>query len=136
MIRNGFRILISLGQIAPGVGFKTVCYRCCSNYSLHRIELTLKIQASDIKPGDLIGAYYNNKMQVCTVKSILEPYLNNVTFSVYSSESSRNSIFRTVRFQQSALIERYDKQLAPSPMEPNDVENQDIEMVEEGLELA
>jgi len=69
----------------------------------------LKIQAVDILAGDRIVAYCNNKMQVCTVKHILDPDLSNITLSVSTSENSRNSISRVVRFQRDALVELFAK---------------------------
>jgi hypothetical protein len=69
----------------------------------------LKIQAVDIQVGDRIFAYCNNKMQVCTVKHILDPELSNITLSVSTSENSRNSISRVVRFQRDALVNLYAK---------------------------
>lgn len=74
-----------------------------------RIVLLLKIQAADIQMGDRIVAYCNNKMQICTVKHILDPDLNNVTLAVFTSESSRNSVARVVRFQRDALVELHAK---------------------------
>jgi len=65
----------------------------------------LKIQAVEIQSGDRIVAYCNNKMQVCTVKHIIDPTLSNITLSVSTSEHSRNSISRVVRFQRDALVE-------------------------------
>lgn len=76
---------------------------------LNRIEHPLKIQAVDIQTGDRIVAYCNNKMQVCTVKHILDPELSNITLSVSTSETSRNSISRVVRFGRDALVELYAK---------------------------
>jgi hypothetical protein len=69
----------------------------------------LKIQADRIQAGDRIIAYCNNKMQICTVKHIIDPDLSNITLSVSTSESSRNSISRVVRFQRDALIELHAK---------------------------
>ena len=65
----------------------------------------MKIQASEIQAGDRIIAYCNNKMQICTVKHILEPDQSNVTLSVSTSEHSRNSLSRVIRFNREALIE-------------------------------
>ncbi len=65
----------------------------------------MKIQAVEIQSGDRIIAYCNNKMQVCTVKYVIDPALNNITLSVSTSEHSRNSISRVVRFQRDALVE-------------------------------
>ena len=73
--------------------------------------MTLKIQAVDIQAGDRIIAYCNNKMQICTVKQILDPGLSNITLSVSTSEHSRNSISRVVRFQRDALVELHAKGL-------------------------
>ncbi len=69
----------------------------------------MKIQAVDIQAGDRIVAYCNNKMQVCTVREILDPHLSNITLSVSLSEASRNSIARVVRFQRDALVELHAK---------------------------
>lgn len=71
--------------------------------------MSLKIQAADIQSGDRIVAYCNNKMQVCKVKHIIDPDLSNITLSVSTSEASRNSISRVVRFQRDALVELYAK---------------------------
>ncbi len=71
--------------------------------------MPLKIQAVDIQAGDRIIAYCNNKMQICTVKYILDPDLSNITLSVSTSENSRNSISRVVRFQRDALVELHAK---------------------------
>ena len=65
----------------------------------------MKIQAVEIQSGDRIVAYCNNKMQVCTVKHIIDPTLSNITLSVSTSEHSRNSISRVVRFQRDAVVE-------------------------------
>jgi hypothetical protein len=69
----------------------------------------LKIKAVDIQSGDRIVAYCNNKMQVCTVKCILDPDLTNINLSVATSEASRNSISRVVRFRLDALVELHAK---------------------------
>jgi hypothetical protein len=72
----------------------------------HReIEDSLKIQALDIQVGNRILAYCNNKMQICTVRLILDPGLNTVTLSVSTSEHSRNSISRVIRFHRDALVD-------------------------------
>lgn len=73
------------------------------------IELLLKIQAIDIQAGDRIIAYCNAKMQICTVKHILESDLSNINLAVSTSERSRNAISRVVRFQRDALVELYAK---------------------------
>lgn len=69
----------------------------------------MKIQAIHIQAGDRIFAYCNNKMQICTVKYIIDPELNNISLSVSTSEKSRNSISRVIRFQRDALVELYAK---------------------------
>ncbi|MER3432383.1 MAG: hypothetical protein C4288_02885 [Leptolyngbya sp. ERB_1_1] len=69
----------------------------------------MKIQAVDIQSGDRIIAYCNNKMQICKVKQIIDPNLNTITLSVSTSENSRNSISRVVRFQRDALVELHAK---------------------------
>lgn len=71
----------------------------------------MKIQAVHIQAGDRIYAYCNNKMQICTVKFIMEPDPVNVILSVSTSERSRNSISRVVRFQRNALVELHAKGL-------------------------
>jgi len=66
----------------------------------------LKIQALDIKIGDRIIAYCNNKMQICTVKRILESgQTNNITLSVFTADHYRISVSRTVRFKGDALVD-------------------------------
>ncbi|PSB16181.1 hypothetical protein C7B65_22390 [Phormidesmis priestleyi ULC007] len=69
----------------------------------------MKIQANDIQSGDRIIAYCNNKMQICTVKRVIDPDLSNITLSVFTSESSRNSLSRVLRFQRDALVELHAK---------------------------
>jgi len=75
----------------------------------------LKIQAVNIESGDRIIAYCNNKMQICTVKRVIDPDLNNITLSVFTSESSRNSLSRVLRFQRDALVELHTK-VTPADM--------------------
>lgn len=66
----------------------------------------MKIQALDIKIGDRIIAYCNNKMQICTVKRILDAgQTNNITLSVFTADHYRISVSRTVRFRQDALVD-------------------------------
>ncbi|MGA9380111.1 MAG: hypothetical protein WBV73_15210 [Phormidium sp.] len=66
----------------------------------------MKIQALDIKMGDRIIAYCNNKMQICTVKRILDSgQTNNITLSVFTSDHYRISVSRTVRFKPDALVD-------------------------------
>ncbi|MBW4694928.1 MAG: hypothetical protein KME27_24525 [Lyngbya sp. HA4199-MV5] len=65
----------------------------------------MKIEAVKIQMGDRIIAYCNNKMQICTVRQILDPGQNNVTLSVSTSEHSRSSFSRVIRFQRDALVD-------------------------------
>ncbi|MBE9192564.1 hypothetical protein IQ230_19860 [Gloeocapsopsis crepidinum LEGE 06123] len=64
----------------------------------------MKIKALNIKVGDRIIAYCNNKMQICTVKRILDNQ-SNVTLSVFTSEHYRSSVLRVIRFQGDALVD-------------------------------
>jgi hypothetical protein len=63
----------------------------------------LKIQATDIQTGDRIVAYCNNKMQICTVKHIVDSKLTNISLSV-SISNTRNSS-HVIRFRRDALVE-------------------------------
>jgi len=74
----------------------------------------MKVQALDIKVGDRIVAYCNNKMQVCTVKYVRDTGQNNVTLSVFTAEHYRSSVLRVVRFQRDALVELQAKKLSPN----------------------
>ena len=65
----------------------------------------MKIQALDINVGDRIIAYCNNKMQICTVKYIVEPDQTNITLSVFTSEKYRSSVLRVIRFRRDALVD-------------------------------
>jgi len=66
----------------------------------------LKIQALDVKVGDRIIAYCNNKMQICTVKRILDPdQSNNISLSVFTAEHYRISVSRVIRFRSDALVD-------------------------------
>ena len=87
----------------------------------------MKIQALEIQAGDRIIAYCNNKMQICTVKHILDPDQANVTLSVSTSEHSRNSLSRVVRFSRDALVELQAKELVVSPSAESIVSSEDPE---------
>ena len=65
----------------------------------------MKIQAADIRVGDRIFAYFNTKMQVCTVRDILEPGLKNITLLVFTGAFYRFTASRIVRFQSNALVD-------------------------------
>ncbi len=75
----------------------------------------MKIQALDIRPGDRIIAYFNNKMQVCTVKYVSNPDLTNITLSVFVGERYRHSSSGTIRFKPEALLELSEKYKQPEP---------------------
>lgn len=86
---------------------------------LAKIESPLKIHAVEIEVGDRIIAYCNTRMQICTVKQILDPDQSNITLSV-SISGCRNSISRVVRFQQDALVELYAKGLIQDDVKSDD----------------
>lgn len=65
----------------------------------------IKIQALNIQVGDRIFAYFNTKMQVCTVRDILDPDLKNITLLVFTGDSYRPSASRIVRFHADALVD-------------------------------
>ncbi len=69
----------------------------------------MKIQALEIRPGDRIIAYFNNRMQVCTVKSVSNPDQTNITLSVFLGERYRHSSSGTIRFKPEALVELTEK---------------------------
>ncbi len=75
----------------------------------------MKIQALDIRPGDRIIAYFNNKMQVCTVKYVSNPDKTNIVLSVFVGERYRHSSSGTIRFKPEALLELSDKQKKEEP---------------------
>lgn len=64
----------------------------------------MKIRALDIRVGDRIVTYFNTKMQICTVRSILEPERNNITLSVFIGDRYRYTASRIVRFRPDALV--------------------------------
>ena len=65
----------------------------------------MKIQALDIRVGDRIVAYFNTKMQVCTVQYILDPGQSNITLSVFIGDRYRYAASRIVRFRPDALVD-------------------------------
>ncbi|MBH8555578.1 hypothetical protein I8751_25190 [Nostocaceae cyanobacterium CENA357] len=66
----------------------------------------MKIKALDVKAGDRIIAYCNNKMQVCKVKSISSTEQPNITLSVFTSEHYRGCLVSSVvRFRSDALVD-------------------------------
>ena len=71
----------------------------------NKLLLDTKIQALDIKPGDRIIAYFKDKMQICTVKSISNSDRSNITLLVFLSEYYRYSSLGTIRFKPDALVD-------------------------------
>lgn len=69
----------------------------------------MKIQALNIRPGDRIIAYFNNKMQVCTVKYVSNPDKTNIVLSVFVGDRYRHSSSGTIRFKPEALLELSEK---------------------------
>ncbi|MGK7873165.1 MAG: hypothetical protein AB4426_07585 [Xenococcaceae cyanobacterium] len=65
----------------------------------------MQIQALDIRVGDRIVTYFNTKMQVCTVKYILDPGQTNITLSVFIGDRYRYYASRIVRFRPDALVD-------------------------------
>ncbi len=64
----------------------------------------MKVQALELQIGHHIKAYCNNKMQTCTVKQILDPGQEIITFTVSTSGYYRSSGSYVVRFQREALV--------------------------------
>ncbi|BAY82679.1 hypothetical protein NIES267_21630 [Calothrix parasitica NIES-267] len=75
----------------------------------------MKIQALDIRPGDRIIAYFNNRMQLCTVKYVSNPDLTNITLSVFVGERYRHSSSGTITFKPEALLELKEKHKQQEP---------------------
>lgn len=65
----------------------------------------MKIQAMDIQIGERIVAYCNQKMQICTVRQILDNGQDNITLTVFTSVHYRNSASFVIRFHRDALVE-------------------------------
>jgi hypothetical protein len=66
---------------------------------------SLKIQASNIKPGDRIIAYFKNKMQVCTVKYTSTGDKTNIKLSVFVGEHYRHSSSSSIQFKLETLVD-------------------------------
>lgn len=64
----------------------------------------VNIQALKIEAGERIFAYCNNKMQICTVRRVLDSSPQNVTLLVSTSERSRSLVSRIVQFRADALV--------------------------------
>ena len=71
----------------------------------NKLLLDTKIQALNIKPGDRIIAYFKNKMQICTVKSISNSDQSNITLIVFLRERYRYSSSGTIQFKPEALVD-------------------------------
>ena len=71
----------------------------------NKLLLDTKIQALDIKSGDRIIAYFKNKMQICTVKSISNSDRSNITLLVFPGEYYRYSSSGTIQFKPEALVD-------------------------------
>jgi hypothetical protein len=65
----------------------------------------MKIQALDIRIGDRIVAYCNNKSQACTVKQVMKSGQDSITLTVCPSEHYRISLSRVIRFHRDALVD-------------------------------
>ena len=65
----------------------------------------MKIQALDIQVGEHISAYCNQKMQICTVKQVLELSHDSITLLVSVSGHYRKSVSRVVQFRKDTLVE-------------------------------
>jgi hypothetical protein len=65
----------------------------------------MKILALNIRIGDRIVAYCNNKRQVCTVKRVLDSGLNSIELTVCPSEHYRLSLSRVIRFCRDATVD-------------------------------
>ncbi len=64
----------------------------------------MKVQALEIRIGDRIIAYCNNKRQACIVKQILNGQ-SSITLIVFTSKHYRTSVSRVVRFHRDALVD-------------------------------
>ncbi|MEM7760452.1 MAG: hypothetical protein AAF298_20330 [Cyanobacteria bacterium P01_A01_bin.40] len=71
----------------------------------NKLLLDTKIQAFHIKSGDRIIAYFRNKMQICTVKSISNSDQSNITLLVFISEHYRYLSSGTIQFKPEALVD-------------------------------
>ncbi|NJL79499.1 MAG: hypothetical protein HC836_30950 [Richelia sp. RM2_1_2] len=71
----------------------------------------MKTQASNIRAGDRIIAYFKNKRQICTVRCISNPDLNNITLSVFLGERYRHSNSGVIRFKPEALVDLSNRAL-------------------------
>ena len=71
----------------------------------NKLLFDTKIQALNIQPGDRIIAYFRNKMQICTVKSISNSDQSNITLLVFLGEHYRHLSSGTIQFKPEALLD-------------------------------
>jgi hypothetical protein len=64
----------------------------------------MKIRALELQIGYKIRAYCNNKMQICTVKQILDSSQDIITLLVSTPKHYQTSRSYTVRFQCQAFV--------------------------------
>jgi hypothetical protein len=69
----------------------------------------MKIQAMEIRMGDRILAYCNNKQQICTVRQVDNSGQDSIALTVCPSEHYRLSLSRVIRFQRDALVDLSSK---------------------------
>jgi hypothetical protein len=69
----------------------------------------MKIQAMEIRMGDRILAYCNNKQQICTVRQVDDSGQGSIALTVCPSENYRLSLARVIRFQRDALVDLSSK---------------------------
>jgi hypothetical protein len=65
----------------------------------------MKVQALDIRIGDRIIAYCNNRQQTCTVKQVMASGQDSITLKVSPSDHYRSSLSRIVSFRRDALVD-------------------------------
>ncbi|MBE9044051.1 hypothetical protein IQ255_06480 [Pleurocapsales cyanobacterium LEGE 10410] len=68
----------------------------------------MKTKASNVQTSDRIIAYFRNKMQICTVKSISNSDRTNITLLVFPGEHYRYSSSGTIQFKPEALVDLVD----------------------------
>jgi hypothetical protein len=69
----------------------------------------MKIQALEIRMGDRILAYCNNKQQICTVRQVDDSGQGSIALTVCPAENYRLSLARVIRFQRDALVDLSSK---------------------------
>ena len=71
----------------------------------------MKIKASNIQKGDRICAYFNNKMQVCTVKYVSNADQPNIRLTVFHGERYRYTNSGIIQFKSEDLIDLVNKNI-------------------------